>query len=158
MQFLSDPQIWIAFATLTVLELVLGIDNIVFVSILSGRLPAKEQPRARFIGLALALVMRVILLFSLTWVMGLVQPLFTVFGQHFSGRDLILLIGGLFLLFGRELPVGSSFRMGPGYFPAILSWLMVGLGAVMAGLAWRAGLRRGCHRPLRHRSRRTPPP
>jgi len=99
MQFLSDPQIWIAFATLTVLELVLGIDNIVFVSILSGRLPAKEQPRARFIGLALALVMRVILLFSLTWVMGLVQPLFTVFGQHFSGRDLILLIGGLFLIF-----------------------------------------------------------
>ena len=108
MQFLSDPQIWIAFATLTVLELVLGIDNIVFVSILSGRLPAKEQPRARFIGLALALVMRVILLFSLTWVMGLVQPLFTVFGQHFSGRDLILLIGGLFLIFKSTHEIHSS--------------------------------------------------
>jgi len=108
MQFLSDPQIWIAFATLTVLELVLGIDNIVFVSILSGRLPAKEQPRARFIGLALALVMRVILLFSLTWVMGLVQPLFTVFGRHFSGRDLILLIGGLFLIFKSTHEIHSS--------------------------------------------------
>ena len=108
MQFLSDPQIWIAFATLTVLELVLGIDNIVFVSILSGKLPEKEQPRARFIGLGLALVMRVILLFSLTWVMGLVQPLFTVFGQHFSGRDLILLIGGLFLIFKSTHEIHSS--------------------------------------------------
>jgi predicted tellurium resistance membrane protein TerC len=99
MQFLSDPQVWIAFATLTLLELVLGIDNVIFVSILSGKLPQKDQPKARFIGLTLALVMRVILLFSLTWVMGLVTPLFTVLGQHVSGRDLILLVGGLFLIF-----------------------------------------------------------
>ena len=98
MEWLSDPQIWIAFLTLSVLELVLGIDNIIFISILSGKLPAEEQPRARFIGLSLALIMRVILLFSLTWVMGLVEPLFTVFNQSVSGRDLILLIGGLFLI------------------------------------------------------------
>ncbi len=98
MEWLTDPQIWIAFATLTVLELVLGIDNIIFISILSGKLPAEQQPRARFIGLAGALVMRVILLFSLTWVMGLVEPLFSIFGRGISGRDLILLIGGLFLI------------------------------------------------------------
>ena len=98
MEWLSDPQIWIAFLTLSVLELVLGIDNIIFISILSGKLPAEQQPRARFIGLSLALIMRVILLFSLTWVMGLVEPLFTVFNQSVSGRDLILLIGGLFLI------------------------------------------------------------
>lgn len=98
MEWISDPQIWIAFATLTVLELVLGIDNVIFISILSGKLPEKEQPKARFIGLSLALVMRVILLFSITWVMGLVEPLFTVLGQSVSGRDLILLFGGLFLI------------------------------------------------------------
>jgi predicted tellurium resistance membrane protein TerC len=98
MEWLADPNVWIAFATLTVLELVLGIDNVIFISILSGKLPADQQPRARFIGLSLALVMRVILLFSLTWVMGLTEPLFTVFHQGVSGRDLILLIGGLFLI------------------------------------------------------------
>ena len=99
MAWLTDPQVWIAFLTLSVLELVLGIDNIIFVSILSGKLPDKEQPRARFIGLSLALIMRVLLLLSLSWVMGLVAPLFTVLGQHVSGRDMILLVGGLFLLF-----------------------------------------------------------
>src|SRR6185436_10605346 len=99
MNWINDPQIWIAFATLTVLELVLGIDNVIFVSILSGKLPEKQQPKARFIGLALALVMRVILLFSLTWVMGLTAPLFSILKQEVSGRDLILLIGGLFLIF-----------------------------------------------------------
>lgn len=99
MDWLTDPQIWIAFATLTVLELVLGIDNVIFVSILSGKLPEKQQPKARFIGLALALIMRVVLLFSLTWVMGLTAPLFSILKQEVSGRDLILLIGGLFLLF-----------------------------------------------------------
>lgn len=98
MELLADPQIWIAFATLTVLELVLGIDNIIFISILSGKLPPEQQPRARFIGLAGALVMRVILLFSLTWVMGLTEPLFNMFGRDISGRDLILLVGGLFLI------------------------------------------------------------
>jgi predicted tellurium resistance membrane protein TerC len=98
MELLSDPQAWIAFATLTVLELVLGIDNIVFISILAGKLPPEQQPRARYIGLGLALVMRVILLFSLTWVIGLTASLFGVLGQEISGRDLVLLIGGLFLI------------------------------------------------------------
>ena len=99
MAWISDPNVWIAFLTLSLLELVLGIDNVIFVSILSDKLPERDQPRARFIGLSLALVMRVVLLFSLTWVMGLVEPLFTIFGQHVSGRDLILLVGGLFLIF-----------------------------------------------------------
>jgi predicted tellurium resistance membrane protein TerC len=98
MELLSDPQAWIAFATLAVLELVLGIDNIVFISILAGKLPAEQQSRARYIGLGLALVMRVILLFSLTWVIGLTAPLFTALGQEISGRDLVLLVGGLFLI------------------------------------------------------------
>ena len=98
MEWLSDPSVWIAFATLTVLELVLGIDNIVFISILAGKLPPEQQSRARYIGLGLALIMRVILLFSLSWVIGLTAPLFTVFGQEISGRDLVLLVGGLFLI------------------------------------------------------------
>ncbi|QYO65935.1 TerC family protein [Leptolyngbya sp. 7M] len=98
MELLADPNVWIAFATLTLLELVLGIDNIIFISILAGKLPPDQQPRARFIGLSLALIMRVVLLFSLSWVMGLTTPLFGVFGQEVSGRDLILIIGGLFLI------------------------------------------------------------
>ncbi len=98
MEWLSDPSVWIAFATLTALELVLGIDNIVFISILAGKLPAEQQAKARYIGLALALGMRVLLLFSLSWVIGLTDPLFSIFGQEISGRDLVLLVGGLFLI------------------------------------------------------------
>lgn len=98
MEWVSDPHAWIAFLTLVALEIVLGIDNIIFISILSGKLPAEQQPRARFIGLGLALILRVILLFSLSWVIGLTAPLFTVLNQEISGRDLILLAGGLFLL------------------------------------------------------------
>jgi predicted tellurium resistance membrane protein TerC len=98
MEWLADPNVWIAFATLTVLELVLGIDNVIFISILSGKLPPEKQSQARFIGLGLAFVMRVILLLSLSWVIGLVEPLFTIWGQSISGKDLVLLIGGLFLI------------------------------------------------------------
>ena len=98
MEWIADPQAWIAFLTLVALEIVLGIDNIIFISILSGKLPAEQQPRARFIGLGLALIIRVLLLFSLSWVIGLTAPLFTVLRQEISGRDLILLAGGLFLL------------------------------------------------------------
>lgn len=98
MEWLSDPAVWIAFATLTVLELVLGIDNVIFISILSGKLPPEQQARARYIGLALALIMRVILLFSLSWVIGLTAPLFSIFGREISGKDLVLLVGGLFLI------------------------------------------------------------
>ncbi|HUR96812.1 MAG TPA: TerC family protein [Pyrinomonadaceae bacterium] len=98
MEWISDPQVWIAFATLTVLELVLGIDNVIFISILSGKLPSAQQARARFVGLTLALGMRILLLLSLTWIIGLTEPLFSVWGKHISGRDLVLLIGGLFLI------------------------------------------------------------
>ncbi|HSH46924.1 MAG TPA: TerC family protein [Longimicrobiales bacterium] len=98
MEWITDPQIWIAFATLTTLEIVLGIDNIVFISILSGKLPKEQQGKARTVGLMLAMVMRVLLLLLLAWVIGLVAPLFEVMGEEISGRDLILLGGGLFLV------------------------------------------------------------
>ena len=98
MEWLADPQVWVAFLTLLALEVVLGIDNIIFISILAGKLPAEQQARARYIGLSLALGIRVVLLFSLSWVIGLTAPLFTVFQQEISGRDLILILGGLFLL------------------------------------------------------------
>ena len=98
MDWLADPQAWVAFLTLVALEIVLGIDNIIFITILAGKLPAEQQARARYIGLALALVLRVVLLFSLSWVIGLTAPIFTVLEQEISGRDLILLLGGLFLL------------------------------------------------------------
>ena len=98
MEWLTDPQVWIAFATLTALELVLGIDNIVFISILAGKLPAEQQKKARLVGLGLAMLMRVGLLFSLSWIISLTAPLFTVVGQEISGRDLVLIGGGLFLI------------------------------------------------------------
>src|SRR6266480_2136788 len=98
MEWLTSPETWIALLTLTVLEIVLGIDNIIFVSILAGKLPAGEQPRARTVGLTLAMVTRILLLLSLTGIMRLTRPLFSPFGHPFSGRDLILLLGGLFLL------------------------------------------------------------
>jgi predicted tellurium resistance membrane protein TerC len=98
MEWLTDPQIWIAFLTLTILELVLGIDNVIFISILAGKLPQRQQRRARTLGLAVAMLMRIALLFSISWIIRLTAPLFTVLAQEISGRDLILLIGGLFLL------------------------------------------------------------
>ncbi len=98
MEMLLSPEIWIAFLTLLALEIVLGIDNIIFISILVDKLPEERQQLARRLGLGLALVMRVLLLLSLSWVIGLTAPLFTVLGQEISGRDLILILGGLFLL------------------------------------------------------------
>jgi predicted tellurium resistance membrane protein TerC len=98
MDILTSPEAWISLLTLTAMEIVLGIDNVVFISILTGRLPKAEQPMARRLGLALALVMRLGLLFAISWVMGLTQPLFAVLGKPVSGRDLILLGGGLFLV------------------------------------------------------------
>ncbi len=98
MEWLSDPQAWAALATLTALEIVLGIDNIIFISILVGRLPARQREKARILGLGLAMGTRLMLLASLTWVMTLTAPLFVALGQEISGRDLILLGGGLFLL------------------------------------------------------------
>ena len=98
MEWIASPDAWIALATLTVLEIVLGIDNIVFISILAGKLPEEQQARARTVGLLLAMVMRIVLLFSIAWVIGLTAPWFSLLGQEISGRDLILLAGGLFLL------------------------------------------------------------
>ncbi|MBI5136780.1 MAG: TerC family protein [Nitrospirae bacterium] len=98
MDWLLDPQAWIALATLTALEIVLGIDNIIFISILAGRLPVHQRARARRMGLGLAMLTRLALLVSLAWVVGLTEPLFTVLDQVVSGRDLILICGGLFLL------------------------------------------------------------
>ena len=95
---LSDPQAWMAFFTLTALELVLGIDNIIFISILVDKLPAQQKEMARKLGLFLAMFMRIALLLTLSWIVGLTTPLFTLLGQDFSGRDLVLLFGGLFLL------------------------------------------------------------
>jgi predicted tellurium resistance membrane protein TerC len=98
LELLTDPQIWIAFLTLTALELVLGIDNVIFITILVDKLAAKQRDLARRLGLAMAMFMRIGLLFMLSWIMGLTQPFFTVLRQEISGRDLILIAGGLFLL------------------------------------------------------------
>src|SRR2546421_3300170 len=98
MPWLPSPETWIALLPLTVLEIVLGIDNIIFISILAGKLPADAQGRARTVGLTLAMVTRILLLLSLTSIMRFTRPLFSPFGHPFSGRDLILLAGGLFLL------------------------------------------------------------
>ncbi|HEY0970003.1 MAG TPA: TerC family protein [Gemmatimonadales bacterium] len=98
MEWLSDPNAWIGLLTLTVLEIVLGIDNIIFISILAGRLPADQQARARRLGLMGAFVSRLLLLFSLAWIVRLTRPLFEVLGHPVSGRDIILLVGGLFLI------------------------------------------------------------
>lgn len=97
-ELLSDPAVWVSFLTLAFLEIVLGIDNIIFLSILVSKLPRELQPRGRVLGLAFAMVTRIGLLFSLTWLIGLTAPWFTVLGEEISGRDLILFAGGLFLL------------------------------------------------------------
>jgi predicted tellurium resistance membrane protein TerC len=98
LDLLTQPETWLSLATLSAMEVVLGLDNVVFLSILTGRLPAAQQPSARRLGLGLALVTRLGLLFAISWVMGLTAPLFTALGHAVSGRDLILLGGGLFLM------------------------------------------------------------
>ncbi len=122
MHWFADPEAWLALVTLTALEIVLGIDNIIFITILVGRLPEHQRGKGRILGLALAMVTRLLLLVSLAWVMGLTAPLFELFGHAFSGRDLILLGGGLFLLVkstfeihhslegeeGQAVPTGAS--------------------------------------------------
>ncbi|MDT8397946.1 MAG: TerC family protein [Pseudomonadales bacterium] len=97
-EWFVSPEAWVALATLVALEIVLGIDNIIFITILVGRLPAAQRDRARRLGLAMAMISRLLLLLSIAWVIGLVEPWFVVFGVEISGRDLVLLIGGLFLL------------------------------------------------------------
>jgi predicted tellurium resistance membrane protein TerC len=134
MDWLVDPQQWIAFVTLLGLEIVLGIDNVVFISILAGRLPVSQQAKARYLGLGLAMLMRIGLLFSISWVIRLTQPLFGIFGEEISGRDLILIIGGLFLLAKAtheihqklEGPEGqSSERVRPSFSSVIIQILLL---------------------------------
>ncbi|MFZ1325060.1 MAG: TerC family protein [Candidatus Contendobacter sp.] len=129
MEWLADPTIWIGLATLVVLEIVLGIDNLIFIAILADKLPPAERDRARVIGLVLALLMRLVLLASISWLVTLTAPLFTVFGRDFSGRDLILFIGGLFLLFKgttelhERLEGGDEHTSGPKLYAGF--WLVV---------------------------------
>lgn len=108
MEWLSDPQAYIALLTLTALEIVLGIDNIIFISILVGRLPQEVRKKAMMIGLSLAMITRILLLLSLAWIMGLTDTLFTVLGYEISGRDIILIVGGLFLLAKSTLEIHNS--------------------------------------------------
>lgn len=107
-EWITNPEAWIALFTLTALEIVLGIDNIIFISILVGRLPEKQRQSARIIGLALAMATRVLLLLSLAWIMRLVDPLFTIMGKPISGRDLILILGGLFLIVKSAMELKES--------------------------------------------------
>ena len=133
LELLSDPQAWIALATLTALELVLGIDNIVFISILVDKLPKAQQERARRIGLFMAMFMRIGLLMVLAWIVGLVAPLFTVLGQEISGRDLILILGGLFLIYKSTGEIHQSLESEEGHassavkatFTAVILQIMV---------------------------------
>jgi predicted tellurium resistance membrane protein TerC len=128
MEFLTSADIWVAFLTLLVLEIVLGVDNIVFISILAGRLPEHQQARARLVGLALALVTRILLLFSLSWVVGLTAPLFSLSGHEISGRDVILIAGGLFLVVKSTMEIherlegerGPRAGRGGASFPSVL--------------------------------------
>ena len=108
MDWITEPSAWIAFGTLTLLEIVLGIDNIIFISILAGKLPPEARHRARIVGLSLAMILRILLLLVLSWIVRLTEPLFEVVGQEFSGRDLILIGGGLFLLFKSTYEIHES--------------------------------------------------
>jgi predicted tellurium resistance membrane protein TerC len=105
MEWLTDPQVWMALVTLSALEIVLGIDNIIFISIQASKLPAHQQEKARLVGLGLAMFIRIALLLSLTWLMGLTTALFSVLGNEISGRDLILISGGLFLLWKSTMEI-----------------------------------------------------
>jgi predicted tellurium resistance membrane protein TerC len=129
MELLLDPQAWLAFVTLTALEIVLGIDNIIFISILVGRLPKAQQARARFIGLTLAMVMRILLLLSIAWIMKLTAPWFAVLGNEISGRDLILIGGGAFLLAKSTTEIHASLEgeeaHGRGTVPVSFAALLV---------------------------------
>ncbi len=108
MEWITDPQALIALLTLTILEIVLGIDNIIFISILSGKLPKEQQKKGRLVGLALAMITRILLLFSISLIIKLTEPFFTIFGLGISGRDLILILGGLFLLAKSTIEIHSK--------------------------------------------------
>lgn len=132
-ELLSDPQAWASLLTLTLLEIVLGIDNVIFLSIVSGRLPPEQQPRARTIGLSLAAIMRILLLFSITWIIGLTQPLFTVAEFSVSWRDIVLIAGGLFLLIKGTMEIHhmteglseEAHGQAPASFPAVIGQIVM---------------------------------
>ena len=126
MELLTDPQAWIALATLTVLEIVLGVDNIIFISILVGRLPEHQRQRARILGLALAMGTRIALLVSLAWIMTLTDPLFSVPGKDVSGRDIILIGGGIFLLWKSVHEIHNSLEGAGDDAPAVLAFANFG--------------------------------
>lgn len=115
MEFVFSPELLIAFATLLVLEIVLGIDNVVFISILANKLPPEQQNRARVVGLTLAMFLRIALLFAATWIIGLTADIFTLFGMGFSGRDLILIIGGLFLVYKAVVEIHEKLEGAEGH-------------------------------------------
>ena len=134
MDWISDPNAWIGFLTLAALEIVLGIDNIVFISILVGKLEKAQQPRAYRVGLGLALISRILLLLSLSWVMGLTRPLFEALGRGFTGRDLVLLLGGLFLIGKSTLEIherlegedgARSSRVGASYASVLIQIMLL---------------------------------
>jgi predicted tellurium resistance membrane protein TerC len=131
-ELLTNPQVWAAFATLTALEIVLGIDNIIFISVLTGRLPVHQQARARFLGLGLAMLMRLLLLLSLAWIMRLTENLFSVLGEGISGRDLILLAGGAFLIAKATREVHNSLE---GEDHGHGTGAVAGMGAVLVQIA-----------------------
>jgi len=118
MEWLSDPQTWIAFITLVALELVLGVDNVIFISILAGKLPHNQQHKARRTGIALAVVTRILLLISLSWIIGLTEPLFSVGKFDISGRDIILILGGLFLMGKATLEIHNKLEGEEGHSSA----------------------------------------
>jgi predicted tellurium resistance membrane protein TerC len=134
MDWLADPSTWIAFLTLVVLELVLGVDNVIFISILAGRLPRHQQARGRRLGLALAVLSRILLLTSLSWIIGLTEPLFTVLQYEISWRDIILILGGLFLLAKSTYEIHqklegveghASVRVGPSFVSVMVQVLLL---------------------------------
>ncbi len=131
-EWLASPEAWIALATLTALEIVLGIDNIIFISILVGRLPAHQRAFARRMGLGLAMLARLALLFSISWVMGLTEPWFTILNQEISGRDVVLIGGGLFLLFKSTHEIHNSLEGVDEHGPKIVG---AGLGMVLVQIA-----------------------
>lgn len=136
MNWLTDPDIWIALLTLSALEIVLGVDNIIFIAILAGKLPKEQQKKGRIVGLLLAMVTRIGLLFSITLIMGLTKPIFTIFAMELSGRDIVLIVGGLFLmgkstleihsnLEGEEGHGGSSSAKGKATFLSVVTQIMI---------------------------------
>ena len=129
MDWIADPQIWTALLTLTALEIVLGVDNIVFISILANKLPVEQQQRARLVGLGAAMIMRIGLLFAIGWIVGLTDPWFSVFGRDFSGRDLIMLGGGLFLIYKATVELHHKLE---GHEEAQRNVKAVSFGAVIA--------------------------